>query len=204
MNKELKSLNKKEILDQYNLTDRNYYHRLKKGLNNYSEQQLNKLGHNKYLIDESIIDEVFTTHRKPNKNDVNKIKDYIMSSSFDYIGCIYPRRVNRKEIKEIIEIIFKELIKEHKPSYLTLFYAIENNNVQQAQYSDTHCHTHFLIQVDKKQGFIQKTMKILSSSSDSRPFLEKYNSRWEYEGKKYTIKDVSSSEDCSYLSYNRR
>ena len=204
MNKELKPLNKNEILNQYNLTDRNYYYKLKQGLKNYSEQQINKLGHNTYLIDESIIDEVFTTHRKPNKNDVVKIKDYIMSSSFDYIGCINPRRSTPEENKERIKIIFNEIIKETRPSYLHLFYSIENNKVQHHQYNNNHSHIHFLIQVDQNKGFISKTKKILSTYSDSRVFFEKYNTQWEMEGKQYTIKDVSSSDNCSYLSYRAR
>ena len=204
MNNQLIKLDKYEIKDQYNLSDRTYYHKLKQGLNTYSEEQLYKKGHYNYLISQDIVDEVFTTHRKPNKNDVNKIKDYILSSSFNYIGCIRPRRSTLKENINRIEHIFSRIIKEHTPAYLNLFYSIENNNSQPSQYKEQHTHLHILIQTDKKKDFIQKTKNILSTYSDSRVFFEKYNTQWEMEGKKYTIKDVSSSDNCSYLSYRAR
>jgi hypothetical protein len=201
-------LNKYHILNQFNLSNRNYYYKLKKALSKYKEHLI-KLGRYNYLIadDQELIKDIFSTTRKPNKNNVKAVKEYMLNSKFDYVGCIHPRRAILPENIERIEYIFKQIIKETKPTYCHLFYTIEENKNKHNQYSEKHTHIHFLVQTDANP-FLNKTKDILRIYSDSKVFLEPYDYMlFNNAGTEYILKNItedSISDNCSYLSYTKR
>lgn len=203
---------KEEILNVFGIQERMFYSNLKEGLKKYPEDQLRKIKKGLYYINPDLIPTLFKRKRLPNnpsgsRKNQKVLKDYILTPdvSFNFIGCIRPPSMTEKECEETIKFLFKKITNNVYPKDMKLFYFIEKNNIQKKDISSSQYHIHYLIQTtDVENGFIQRFKDTIKEYLGGNPFLQHYKSKWEVEGKKYSVKDVCDNSLCGYLTYKRR
>lgn len=198
-------LNKEEVMQVYGLYERLYQSYLKEGLKKYPENQLKRIKRGLYYINKDLIPKIFQRKRRPNQRNNEWVKEYVLTQDvkFDYIGCIRPQSMTEKECEQVIKYLFKEITKNVYPNNMCLYYFIEKNNIQKKEIS-TQYHIHYLIQTDIESGFIQRARDVIKEYLGGNPFLQHYKDKWEVEGKRYSVKEVSKTSACGYLTYKKR
>ncbi len=198
-------LDKKKVMKDYGLYERLYQSYLKEGLKTYPENQLKKIKRGLYYINKDIIPKIFQRKRIPNQRNNEWVKEYVLTPDvkFDYIGCIRPQSMTEKECKQVIEFLFKEIVKNTYPDEIKLFYFIRKNKKQKKEIS-TQYHIHFLIQTDLKTNFISVARNTIKKYLGGNPFIQHYKQKWEYEGKAHCVKDVTENSLLGYMTHKKR
>ncbi len=199
LNNELKSwYSKKEIKDEYPLSDREIRRRLSKSIipdNKIKEVKSNR-GLPTKLYHHSILDGIFRKRRGLAEKESDNTIKWVENHYWKYIGNVVPKNGSVEVNKKIIESIFDDLrLLIPKKSYLKMFYSLELNT------EDNNYHTHYLIDYDVSKISRKDILNILELYVDKniqkerRIDLKKYDNSFGKRGNKYTTK-------CKIIDYN--
>ena len=198
-------LDMNKICEDYNLNKRTYHYHLKKGLDKYDSSKLKKIKRGVYYVDKTILPEMFST-RRPNKNDKDGIRNYILNNTFQIIGNIHTDRHLVSEIPQLIKEIHKQICNILYPDELNIFWFSEVNPKQNKKYqTDRLGHVHFVIECKDNKDYVSRIKRIITNMVGGKQEVEKYNTSYGDNGLLYTMKDLDKDNTLfSYITYKKR
>jgi hypothetical protein len=198
LNNELKRwYSKKDIQDEYPLSEREIRRRLSKSIipDNKIKEEKSSRGLPTKLYHHSILDDIFRKRRALAKKESDNTIKWVENHFWKYIGNIVPKDGDVKVNKTTIKSIFNRLkLLIPKKSHLKMFYSLELNT------DDNNYHTHYLIDCDMSKISRKDILNILEDYVDKniqkerRIDLKKYDNSFGKRGNKYTTK-------CKIIDY---
>jgi hypothetical protein len=191
---------RRDIIKKFNYSNTTFDKKSRKGMKQYPELILNPQK-GIWFIHPKIVDEVYSQKRRPNRDNKNGVKSWVLDNDWMFIGCIFPRKSTFGENQERIKLLFEKLKIEFLCSDIELFFCIENNKKEEKNYSEKHTHIHFLLNIHskiRKDNILKILEDNLKNYSDSRPFIQNYNPQYKLKGKEYTVKELINNNRKNY------
>ena len=183
---------KKDIEDEYPLSEREIRRRLSKSVIPKDKLKLEKSsrGLPKKLYHYSILDNIFRRRRCLSEKEKDYTIKWVNNHYWKYTGNIVPKESSIDINIKIIHLIYEDLKQlTSKNTILKVFYSIEPNP------EDNYYHSHFLIDCNMSKISRKDILNILEKYVDTntskvrRIDLKKYNhSLYNKQGSKYTTK----------------
>jgi hypothetical protein len=189
---------KLDVLEEYPISERTFFTRVKKYKTIFPNHMNNKMGF--WVIDESVIPKVFEIKRRPSLKEFDRFKKWVLLKKWNLIGNIRTPKSTSEDNHELMNFLFDLISKEFPHNEFELLYVIEKNPLKDNNTNENYYHSHFLINTDIVDW--REIQRILYNHFPNFD-LEKYNEKkfGDY-GKKYTLKNYMT--ELNNIGYSKK